>query len=200
MWDYTDTDVVPEYDHEYFNFGANIQYRFGPTSLLRLTIDKSSRRFGDRPSFDLNAQQLVTNPNVRYDYLEYGLLARQKLWQNMWFGFGYEYTSRDDRYVGYNDYIRDTYRFEFSWSPGRRFDLDLRAYYRIYDFANAFAFNNPTQGPKTLETAQAHLTVSYRLNRHLSLVGEAMLRGASSTDIRIGYDRNWYSIGITWQQ
>lgn len=200
VWDYTDTDVVPEYDHEYFNIGANIQYRFTPTSLLRFTVDKSVRRFGDRPSFDLDAQQLITNPSLRYDYLEYGLLARQKLLRNMWFGFGYEYTNREDRYVGYNDYNRDTYKFEFSWSPGRRFQIDYRGYYRVYDFANAFAFNNPSQAAKTLETAQSRLTATYRMTRRLSLVAEARIREASSNDIRIGYDRNWYSLGVTWQE
>ncbi len=199
MWDYEDTEVVPEYDHEYFNIGANIQYRFSPTSLLRFTVDKSSRRFGDRPSFDLNAQQLITNPTVRYDYLEYGVLARQKIMSNMWFGFGYEYTTREDRYVGYNDYMRDTYKFEFHWSPGRRFDLDFRGYYRIYDYANAFAFNNPAQGGKTLETALGNVTATYRMTRRLSLIAEAQYRGASSTDIRIGYDRNWYTLGVSWE-
>jgi hypothetical protein len=200
MWDYTDPEIVPEYDHEYFDFGANVQYRFTETSLLRLTIDKSSRRFGDRPAFDLNGQQLATNPNVRYDYIDAGLLARQRITRNMWFGFGYEFSSRDDRYVGYNDYTRDDYRFEYHWSPGRRFVLELDAHYRIYDYPNAYAFNNPQTGAKTLETAQGMLTVTYRMTRHLSLVGEAEYRGSSSTDIRIGYDRNRYSLGVTWQQ
>ncbi len=200
MWDYTDTETVPEYDHEYFIFGANIQYRFTETSLLRLTVDKSSRRYGDRPSFDLNGNQLITNPTVRYDYLEAGLLARQRITRNMWFGLGYEFTSRQDRYLGYNDYDRDEYRFEFHWSPGRRFDLDLRSYYRVYDYPNAFAFNNPVTGTKTLETARANLTASYRITPRLSLALEAEVRGTSSTDTRIQYDRNWYSLGVTWRQ
>lgn len=200
QWDYQDTDVIPEYDHEYFVFGANIQYRFTETSLLRFTVDKTSRRYGDRPSFDLNAQQLITNPTVRYDYLEAGLLARQRITKNMWFGVGYEFTSREDRYLGYNDYTRDEYKFEYHWSPGSRFDLDLRGYYRIYDYPNAFAFNNPATGIKTLETAFGNLTASYRMTRHLSIVAEATLRGATSTDSRIQYDRNFYSLGVVWRQ
>ena len=82
----------------------------------------------------------------------------------------------------------------------RRFDLDLRSYYRIYDYPNAFAFNNPATGVKTLETARANLTTSYRITRHLSLTLEAELRGTSSTDTRIQYDRNWYSLGVVWRQ
>jgi hypothetical protein len=200
MWDYEDTELVPEYDHEYFLFGANIQYRFTETSLLRLTVDKSSRRYGDRPSFDLDGNQPITNPSLRYDYLELGLLARQRITDTMWFGFGYERTSREDRYVGYNDFTRDDYRFEFHWSPASRFDLDLRSSYRIYDFPNAFAFNNPAAGPKTYETADVELHATYRMTRRLSLVAEGVYRGTSSSDTRIQYDRTRFSIGVFWQR
>ena len=200
MWDYEDTELVPEYDHEYFLFGANFQYRYAESSLLRVTVDKSSRRYGDRPSFDLDGNQLITNPPVRYDYLEVGLQARQRLTDTIWFAFGYELTSREDRHVGYNDFTRDDYRLEFHWSPGRRFDLGLTSSYRIYDFPNAFAFNNPAAGPKTYETADIEFNVRYRMTRRLSLVAEGVYRGTSSTDLRIQYDRRWFSLGIVWQQ
>jgi hypothetical protein len=168
--------------------------------LLRLTVDKSSRNYSDRPSFDLNGNQLVTNPTLRYDYLEAGLLARQRITRSMWFGFAYKNTRRTDRYLGYNDYTRDSYGFEFHWTPNRRFDVDLWGYYRIYDYPNAFAFHNPVAGPKTLETADAKMTATFRMTRHLRLVGELRYREVSSTDTRIAYDRNWYSLGVVWEQ
>jgi hypothetical protein len=200
LWNYDETVVVPEYDHEYLMFGGNLQYKFTSTSLLRLSFEKSSRRYGDRPSFDLNGEQLITNPSLRYDYLEVGLLARQRITDTMWFGLGYESSTRTDRYLGYNNYTRDSYNFEFRWSPGRRFDLKAKGYYRIYDYPNAFAFHNPAAGLKTLETADGSLTASYRMTARLSLVGEARYRGAASTDTRIAYDRYFYSIGVMWQQ
>jgi len=200
LWNYDETELVPEYDHEYFLFGTNLQYKFAPVSLLRLTVDKSSRRYGDRPAYDLNGQLLITNPDLRYDYLEIGLLARQRITRNMWFGFGYEITDRTDRYLGYNDYSRDSYGFEFHWSPGRRFDLELNGHYRIYDYPNAFAFHNPVSGPKTLETADGELIASYRITRRLSLVAEFEYREVASTDIRIAYERKMYSIGFVWDQ
>ena len=200
LWDYEDTVLVPEYDHEYFLFGANVQYKFAPSSLLRLTVDKSSRRYNDRPSFDANGNQLITNPGVRYDYLQIAMLARQRITDNMWFGLGYKNTKRTDRFVGYNDYTRDGYNFEFHWSPGRRFDLALNGLYQIYDYPAAFAFHNPAAGPKTLETADGELRLTYRMTRHLDLVVEARYRETSSTDTRIAYDRNRYSLGVVWQQ
>jgi len=200
LWNYQKTDVVPEYDHEYFLLGTNVQYRFTRTSLLRLTVDASSRRYGDRPSFDLNGQQPITNKELRYDYLDLGLLARQRITDSMWFGFGYERTSRTDKFLGYNNYTRDSYKFEFSWSPTPRFDLDLDAYYRNYSFPNAFAFNNPVAGPKTLESAYGKLAATFRMTPRLHLVAEALYHESVSTDTRIGYDRNRYSIGVLWRQ
>ena len=199
LWDYAETGVVPEYDHEYFLFGGNVQYRFAPTSLLRFTVEKSSRRYSSRPSFDLDGNQLVTNPPVRYDYLEYGVVARQRITNDMWFGFGYELMDREDRYLGYNDFTRDTYKFEFHWSPGRRFDLEMNGYYRVYDYPNAFAFHNPAAGPKTLETVDGELVATWQLSKHFQIVAEVDYRENSSTDLRIQYDRTRYSLGVVWE-
>jgi tetratricopeptide (TPR) repeat protein len=200
LWDYEDAELVPEYDHEYFVFGGNVQYKFASSSLLRFTVEKSSRRYSGRPSYDLNGNQLVTNPALRYDYLEFGVLARQRITDDIWFGFGYELMDRQDRYVGYNDFRRDAYGFEFHWSPGRRFDLEMNAYYRNYDYPNAFAFNNPVAGPKTLESIDGEFLATFRMTKRLKLVAELVYRETASTDTRIEYDRTRYSLGVVWEQ
>jgi tetratricopeptide (TPR) repeat protein len=200
LWDYEDTVLVPEYDHEFFVFGGSVQYKFAPSSLLRFIVEKSSRRYSSRPSFDLNGNQLITNPTLRYDYLEFGILARQRITDDIWFGFGYELLDREDRYVGYNDFSRDTYKFEFHWSPGRRFDLEANGNYRVYDYPNAFAFNNPITGPKTLETAEGEIIATWRMTKRLKLAAQIEYRETASTDTRIEYDRMRYSIGVVWEQ
>ena len=200
LWNYEETEVVPEYDHEYFVFGANVQYKFTRTSLLRLTMEKYSRRYGDRPAYDLNGQLLVTNPDLRYDYLEAGLLARQRISRSMWFGFGYERTERTDRFQGYNDYIRDQYGFEFHWRASQRFRFEVDGRYRNYDFLNAFAFNNPVAGVKTLESIHGDVILEFRMTPHLSIAANAEYRESESTDARIAYDRLLFSLGITWRQ
>jgi hypothetical protein len=99
LWDYEDTAAVPDYDHEFLEFGGNVQYKFTSASLLRLHVDKLSRRFSDRPSFDLDGGQPIDNPAVRYDYLEAGLTARQRITRRTWFGFAFTRTDRTDRFV-----------------------------------------------------------------------------------------------------
>lgn len=200
LWNYEETGIVPEYDHEYFLFSLFGQYKFTPTSLLRVTARYYSRRYGDRPAFDLDGQQRVGNPNIRYDYLALGLRARQRLGESMWFGFDVERTERTDQYVGYNDFIRDSFGFEFHWSPGRRFDFELNGKYRLYDYPNAFAFHEVAGGRKTQESVTGRILTSFRMTRHLSLIAEAHLQETVSTDIRIQYDRTRYLIGVRWEQ
>ncbi len=200
LWNYEDIEVLPEYDHEYFLVRLYGQYKFSSTSLLRLTANAYSRRFGDRPAFDLDGQQRVGNPTIRYDYLSLGLRARQRITDSMWFGFDVERTERQDHYAGYNDYTRDSFGFEFRWMPNERFDLETRGVYRLYDYPNAFAFHNPAAGSKTQESLDARLVASFRMTRHLSLVGEARFREVVSNDIRIQYERMQYILGVRWEQ
>lgn len=200
LWDYTDTEIVPEYDHKYFAASLYGQYKFTRTSLLRVTAEYYTRRFGDRPSYDLDGQQRVGNPGVRYDYVALSLRARQRILDNMWFGFEVERTGRTDQYLGYNDYTRDSFSLEFHWSPGSRFDFDARSVYNLYDYPNAFAFHDPTAARKTQESLDIDITAAYHFSRRLSIVAEARLREVVSNDIRIQYDRTQYVIGVRWQQ
>ena len=199
LWNYEETDVLPEYDHQYFLASLYGQYKFSATSLLRLTADFYSRRYSDRPSFDLDGDQNINNPAIRYDYLAIGLRARQRITDTMWFGFDVERTERTDQYVGYNNYTRDSFGFEFHWLAADRFDLELNAVYRIYDYPNAFAFHNPLGGNKTQESLDSSAIASYRLTRHFSLIAEARVREVVSNDIRIQYERMQYMLGIRWE-
>ncbi|MDX1507331.1 MAG: hypothetical protein R3358_03550, partial [Woeseiaceae bacterium] len=199
LWNYEDVEQVPEYDHEFFFVGTNVQYRFTRTSLLRLVADAYSRRYGERPSFDLDGNQFITAPPVRYDYLDLGVVARQRIHETLWFGVSYRRTDRTDKYVGYNDYIRDSYGAEIHWSIGNRFELDASGWYRLYNYPRAYAFHNPAAGRKTLESADAKVSATYRMTPSLSLVLEAAFRELASNDTRIAYERSQYVLGIRWQ-
>ena len=200
LWNYEETEVLPEYDHEFFLFSLYGQYKFTSTSLLRITAEYYSRRFGDRPAYDLDGSQRIGNPTIRYDYASLALRARQRITDSMWFGFDIERTQRTDQYVGYNDYTRDSFGIEFHWNIGNRFDIEANSIYRLYDFPSAFAFHNPVAGPKTQESLDAAFIASYRITRNLSLVAEARQREVVSNDIRIQYDRTQYVLGVRWEQ
>lgn len=197
---YEDVEVVPEYDHNYLKLLLHTQYKFGPTSLARLNIKAQTRRYGERPSYDLDGRQRQGNPAVEYDYYGVSLGARQRVTDDLWFGVEFDLTQRIDGYVGYYDYTRNSFKFELSWSPGRRFDLDTYARYNLYDYPNAFAFNNDTLNPRTLETLSGGLRARWRLTRGLSLVADLRHREAVSNDLRTQYDQNRFMLSVLWRQ
>ncbi|MBT8108829.1 MAG: hypothetical protein KJP17_11365 [Gammaproteobacteria bacterium] len=200
LWDYEETAALPQFDHEYLFSSLYGQYRFTETSLLRLTAKYYSRNYSDRPAFDLEGQQRIDNPTIHYKYLAFGLRARQRITDSMWFGFDVERAQREDQYVGYNDYTRDSFGFEFHWALGYRFKFEASGIYRLYDYPNAFAFHNPAAGNKTQESLDAAALASYRMTPQLSLVAEARFREVVSNDIRIQYERALFSLSVRWER
>ncbi len=199
LWNYAEQVAVSEYDHEYLLLSLFGQYKFTETSLLRITLEGFSRRYSDRPAFDLDGQQRIGNPDIRYDYYSMELSARQRILDKLWFGLNVERIQRIDQYVGYNDYTRDSFGVEVHWSPGHRFDIEANGAYLLYDYPNAFAFHEPAVGRKTQESAYAELIGSFRMTRHFSLVAKASYRETVSNDTRIQYERNQYSLGVRWE-
>jgi hypothetical protein len=198
IWDYEDTEAVPEYDHKYVRAGINLQYRLTQTSLVRVTADAYKRHFGDRPSFELDGTQPANNPAVEYDYLELGLTARQQVTNGFWFGMDYKRRTREDKYLGYNNYTQDAFGAEVHLDLGQRLDFNARAQYRIYDYENAFAFHNPAAGRKTLERGFGSAELSFRVTQSLTLIGEYRTEIVDSNDDRIAYDRNTMFVSIRW--
>lgn len=198
LWNYEEPVAVPAYDHEFWSVGVNTQYDFTPTSLIRLTAEYYTRRFSDRPAYELNGSQPAGGPTVRYDYVEAGISARQRITDSMWLGLNYRRTSREDRHVGYYDYDRDEYSAEYHLQLGQRFEFEVNGLYRIYDYQNAFAFNVPTAGRKTLEVAQVSVLATYKITDSLALVGEYMLRNVVSNDPRLDHDRGIFMLAVRW--
>lgn len=199
LWNYENTEEVPEYDHEYFLVGLNAQYRFTRTSLLRVTADAYKRHFGERPSFELDGTQPIGNTPVKYDYVEFGISARQRLTRSMWFGLDYQRTTRDDRHAGYNTYVRNSYGAQLHWRIGNRFDLAASGLYRLYDYENAFAYQNPAAGRKTLERILGTLIATFDMTPQLTLITEYRYEDADSNDARIGYNRSRIAVSVRWE-
>jgi tetratricopeptide (TPR) repeat protein len=200
LWNYNDVFAVPEYDHEFLTAGLHTDFRLSQTSLLRLSGDYYTRRYGDRPSFELDGTQPLGNPPVRYDYIDVGIEARQRITSGMWFGIGYSRTNREDKHVGYNNYVRDEYAAQFHLRISDRFRFETRARYSLYDYENAFAFHEPTAGRKTMERVTGTFVAAYRMTNSLELVGEYYLRDVTSSDPRLAYNRGRAILSIRWFQ
>ena len=198
LWNYEEVAQVPAYDHEYWNIGLNTDFRLSQTALLRLSGEYYTRRYGDRPSFELDGTQLLGNPTVRYDYRQASFEARQRVTRGIWFGIGYQRTVREDQYLGYNNYVRDRYGAQFQLRISDRFRLNLRGYYYNYDYGNAFAYHEPTAGQKTMERIVGSAIASFRMTDSLDLVGEYHYRDVNSNDDRLEYGRTQAVLAVRW--
>lgn len=200
LWNYEETEAVPEYDHEYFFLKLFGQYRFSDTSLLKVTAEGYSRRFSDRPSHDLDGQQRVGNPSIRYDYVAVGMHARQRTGPRSWFGVDIKRTERIDQYRGYNDFSRDSYSLGLHWTPTDRLVVVFNGNYHRYVYPNAFAFHNPVAGRKTRQSADAMVSAAYQLTDSTDFIAEARYSETESTDIRMQFERTRYLLGVRWQR
>jgi tetratricopeptide (TPR) repeat protein len=198
LYNYDDVTQVPEYDHEYWLMGLHSQIHLSQAALLRINASYYTRRFGDRPSFELDGTQPLGNPPVRYDYMMVSVEARQRVARWFWFGMGYSRTNREDRHVGYNNYIRDEYSLRLNLRIGERFRLEATGRFLNYNYENAFAFHEPAQGRKTMERAVGSVLASFAMTEHFDLVAEFFYRETASNDTRLAYDRTQAVLGVRW--
>ena len=198
LYNYEEVEVVPEYDHEYWLMGLNSHIRIFDNTLIRLNADYFTRRFSDRTAFELDGTQPVGNPTLRYDYLEGNAEVRQRLTRAMWLGLGYSWRNREDRHVGYNNYVRHELATRFNLRLGDRFTFELTARYQDYDYENAFAYHEPTQPRKTLQQALGSAVATYRIFEDFDLVAEVLYRSTDSNDERLAYDRMRTALSVRW--
>jgi tetratricopeptide (TPR) repeat protein len=197
--DYGNVDVVSEYDNGFYLAGASVRFPILPRTQLKMGYDRSLRKYRERQAFDANGTLLAANPALEYWYDTAAVTALFDL-GNAALEVGYELSNRDDTFAGYNDYRRRSIRLKGSWRPTRRMRLELDGTSASYDYPNAFAFNVPQGGAKTLDYIEAELRARFSITRHLQLWAEARYWNVDSSDTRYAYSRFQVPVGVVWVQ
>jgi hypothetical protein len=195
---YDDTIRELDYSHEQYNLGTFLLYRPWTRTHVQLSYDATQRNYDYRNARDLNGDRFGNAPAQEFFYQEVALTIRQRLHHSFWFSIGYAYTDRDDQSLGYDDYQRHSVRTALYFDR-QRFHSRLALAYRDYDFANAFAFDTPAGGEKTLTKTIATLSAEYRLDFNLTLNATASYDVTDSTDLRSEYERSQASLGVRWE-
>lgn len=197
--DYGQVENVSEYDNKYFLAGASVSKKVLPRTRLTLGYEKYLRTYTERRALNTDGSLVATNPNLEYQYDGLSATALFDLGRGE-LEIGYDLSKRRDMYVGYNDYQRGSLHVTGRWQPIRRLRLELTGYSSTYDYPNAFAFDVPQGGPKTLDYIAAELRARLTIFRNLQLVAEARYWDVDSSDPRIAYSRMQLPIGLTWTQ
>lgn len=196
--DYEDLPATSSYDLQAFWAGATVKVPLAERSRLELGYTQYSRSFDERRSRDLTGDTSSGNPTLEYSYgmVEVGL--RHRFNDAVVSEFIYSITSREDEYLGYNDYDRDRLRLETTFDVSERLAARLRFDYRDQQYPNAFAFDDPTQPAKEYEAVEISARVLYRITPKLYLRADVEQDDVDSSDPRGAYDRLRSDIGVIW--
>jgi hypothetical protein len=202
--DYEEVPGSSSLDHDRYRVGVDLEFEVSPVVNLYVDYDYQGRDYDVYPSRDLTGTALTSNPPLQYDYHFLGLSGRFRV-NDAWVLYvDLDRRTRDDAYVGYNDYTQNAYRVRAlnkfgSW----RLRAALRFWDRSYD--NAFIFDNDVNPAdmspnphKAYDTYDLDLSASRELSSRLGLFGELDYRDQETSDPRYTYDRLRLTVGVKW--
>ncbi len=195
--EYDETQPAVDYSHYQLTGGADISYRLSGMTRIGLNSEYALRDYDSYPARELDGSRFTLAPTLEYKYWSVGALLRQRVTDALWAGVDYQITEREDQYLGYDDYRRNTIRLRANLAL-RRLEVTASYVYRDYEFDNAFAFDTPAGGEKTLTSTAAEVDIDFRIWRALSLTAFGRLNLIESSDARLEYDRNQFALGVRW--
>lgn len=196
---YQETAQFPGYDHN-LSFGrARIAYSLGAKTKLNLGVLEYLRVYDDRLARDANGDLLTTNDNLEYDYAGLELGITYKLSRASELGVDFLHLDRRDAFIGYYDSTQDRLRLRFSYRPNGRLRLSIAAHARVYDYPNAFAFNEPTAGQLDLDDVGAELRGEFQITSQLSAWAQILTDDVTSSDPRRAYSQARSMLGVLWR-
>lgn len=198
--EYARTEPVANFDRDFFYTRVDIDYALRDVTTLRFGFRQYRTLYDDRPARDLTGALLDTNPAQRYNHRGVQLGVTRQLGRAVELEADYFRLERIDEFVGYYDYTQDVLRLGAAFHPGPRFDIELSALARSYDYPRAFAFHVPAGGMRELEELGVRLEAEYRITRHLALVAELDSVDVTSTDARAEYLRTRSMLGVEWRR
>jgi tetratricopeptide (TPR) repeat protein len=198
--EYDRNPILENYDQELFRLSTSIGYQINDATAVSVGLRTYRNLYDERLSRDLDGALLTTNDSLEYGYAGVELKASRRLFESLDLELTYSRLDRTDLFAGYNDYAQDVVGLRATYRPNSRFSLSVRATSRVYDYPNAFAFNEPAAGPKELEALDAGLLAEFYVTSTLAVSLELATTDVTSTDLRAQYNRTQTAIGVTWRR
>jgi hypothetical protein len=198
--EYQRIPIVANYDQELYRIGTSIGYEINDATSVSFGLRTSRTLYDERSSRDLDGDLLSTNEPLEYGYVGVELKATRRLFDSLELELTYLSLDRTDVFLGYNDYTQDIVGLHAVYRPHRRLLLSLGATSRVYDYPNAFAFNDPAAGPKELEALATSLLAEFYITGTLAVSLALATTDVTSTDLRAEYSQTQTVLGVTWRR
>ena len=196
---YDAVPLIASYDTDLYLFKLRASYALSDRTSLRAALHSYRREAAERQSRDIDGTLLSTYPPLDYAYQGVELGVRQRVLRWMSLDFSYLRLDRTDRFEGYMNYTQDIIGARVVMRPGKRWTISAGVTQRSYDYPNAFAFNDPAAGPKTLDDSVADLGVNFDVMKSLSISVDLASTDVTSSDPRAAYTRQRSLVGVVWR-
>lgn len=201
--DYATVATGSEYDHHFSQLKIDYNYRFNRTFRLALDYSFTILDYDKRSSRNLHGQLFSRHPLLEYHFNRIGFSITQRIDRELRFKYGYELTTREDKYIGYNDYTQNEFFASVRYKSTKRLTMNASAIVRDIDYPNAWNFDrDPALNPAITNTSHKSATntnlvteIDYTLNKSVSLFGSVAYRNNINSDDRYDYDRTIFMIG-----
>jgi len=198
--DYERTELVANFDQDFFYTGVDVHYDFSDVMTLNFGVRQYRTVYDERPARDLNGTLLDTNPPQEYAHSGVQLGLSRRIGRAVALEADYLRLTRADEFLGYYDYTQDVLRVGLAFNLASRFDMTVAALARSYDYPNAFAYHVAAGGVRELEEVGLTLQAEYRLSQHFALGAELHSFDVTSTDARAAYTRTQATLGVEWRR
>ena len=196
--DHDDPVVVDQYDHRYSEFGGNVEFKLAQTSQLKLSYAHTVRDYAERNARDLNGTYANANGLLKYTDNNLKLSSRNQLGQD-WVGYlDYAYTQRADNFQGYADYTENEFGVRVIYAPGEQWRTHFAASRQKRNYANAYAYDEPTQPRLTADGSKVKIKSEYMRSPRHSLWTELEYDIWNTNDLRFDYGRYQIMAGMKW--
>ncbi|NNC63590.1 MAG: tetratricopeptide repeat protein [Gammaproteobacteria bacterium] len=196
---YKRVPFVANYDHNLSFVRARAAYSLTDRMMVEFGLLKYRRVYDERLARDLNGSFLTTNEPLEYDYSGMELGVSYKIGRPFEIGVSYSRLDRRDMFVGYYDYTQDYIRLRATYRPTARLRFSAIVRSRVYDYPNAFVFNDPAAGPQELDDISAEIRGEFQFTSRWLAWAELVTMDVTSTDPRLGYMRNQSMFGVLWR-
>ncbi len=197
--DYDTVPLIASYDTDLYLFKLRASYAFSDRTSMRAALHSYRREAAERQSRDIDGILLSTYPPLDYAYqgVELGVTHRVLRWMSL--DFSYMRLDRTDGFEGYMNYTQDIIGARVVMRPSKRWTISAGLTQRSYDYPNAYAFNEPAAGLKTLDDSVADLSVSFDVLKALSISVDLASTDVTSSDPRAAYTRQRSLVGVVWR-
>ena len=195
--DYEDPVVVSQQDHSFFRVGTDAIVPVRDQSRLELSYDHSARDYSNRHARDTGGAALNANPLLSYTYNSFGATLRNEIAPEWLLYLDFDYNTRADTYVGYDDYKENRYGARLLYAQG---PLKTRLAFHHWgrDYPHAFAFDVPTQVAKTYSGNDLKFKAELQQENNSAYWAELVYKAQSTTDLRYDYVRTQIMAGMSW--